>query len=148
MLAIGKVQRAYRSVEVGVAKKVTVILQDDLDGTPAAETVRFALDGVEYEIDLSEENARAFRIELEPYIQRSRTVGRAQSRRKHRTAAGRENSEAVREWAKARGLVVNNRGRIPAKVTHEYERVVGRRPPGPPSVPQRPPKPPKPPKAL
>jgi hypothetical protein len=130
-------------VEVRVAQKVTVILQDDLDGTPAAETVRFALDGVEYEIDLSEENARTFRRQLEPYIQRSRTVGRGRPRRQRRTAAGRENSEAIREWAKARGLVVGDRGRIPATVAHEYEQVVGRRPPGPISVPPRRPKPPK-----
>lgn len=130
-----------------MAQKITVIMLDDLDGTPATETVRFALDGVEYEIDLSEENARTLRGVLESYIQRSRTVGRVQPRDRLRTAAVRANSETIRAWAKSRGIVVSDRGRIPATVTHEYERVASRRPPGPTTVPPRPPKPPKPPKA-
>jgi hypothetical protein len=78
--------------------------------------VRFALDGVEYEIDLSEENARTLRGQLEPYIQRSRVVGGAQPGQQRRTVAGRENSEAVRNWAKANGFVVSDRGRIPTTV--------------------------------
>jgi Lsr2 len=133
-----------------VAQKVTVILQDDLDGSTAAETVRFALDGVEYEIDLSEENARTFRRGLEPYIQRARRARRAQPRQQRHAVAGRETSTAIRRWAKERGIQVSDRGRIPANVAYEYEQradrrvaAAGRRPPGPPSVPPRPPKPPK-----
>lgn len=138
-----------------MAQKIIVTLQDDLDGSPAAETVLFALDGVEYEIDLSEENARTFRRRLEPYIGRARRVGRAQPHQQRRTAPSPTDSRAIREWAKERGIQLKDRGRLPANVAHEYEQhagprvaASGQRPPGPPSVPPRPPKPPKPPKAL
>ena len=50
-----------------MAQKVTVALEDDLDGGPADETVRFGLDGAEYEIDLSNKNAAAFRRQLAPF---------------------------------------------------------------------------------
>jgi hypothetical protein len=59
-----------------MAQKVTVALEDDLDGGPAAETVRFAFDGAAYEIDLSTKNAAAFRKQLAPYREHARK-GRA-----------------------------------------------------------------------
>ena len=52
-----------------MAQKVTVALEDDLDGGPADETVRFGLGGADYEIDLSAKNARAFRKQLTPLIE-------------------------------------------------------------------------------
>ena len=61
---VGTVLINHRSQEAGVATKITVVLEDDLDGGPADETVRFGLDGVEYEIDLSKQHARTFRREL------------------------------------------------------------------------------------
>ena len=64
-----------------MAQKITVTLEDDLDGGPADQTVRFGLDGAEYEIDLSASNATAFRARLAPYTARARkAVGRLGSR--------------------------------------------------------------------
>jgi nucleoid-associated protein Lsr2 len=79
-----------------VAQKVTVTLEDDLDGGPADETVRFGIGGTEYEIDLSRQNARAFRRKLAPFIEHARKAGRGQRHRSGRTAASRERSESTR----------------------------------------------------
>jgi len=59
-----------------MAQKITIALEDDLDGGPADETVRFELGGAEYEIDLSKKNARAFRKQLAPFIEHARKAGR------------------------------------------------------------------------
>ena len=64
-----------------MAQKVTVELEDDLDGGPAEETVRFGVDGSEYEIDLSKKNAAALRRKLAPFIDHARKAGRGQRRR-------------------------------------------------------------------
>ena len=104
-----------------MAQKVTVALEDDLDGGPAEETVRFGLGGAEYEIDLSKKNARAFRKQLAPFIEHARKAGRGQRRRAGRTAAGRERSGGIRAWAKGQGIAVSDRGRIPASVMEQYE---------------------------
>ena len=63
-----------------MAQKVTVVLEDDLTGGPADETLRFAADGTDYEIDLSAKNAAAFRKLLAPYIEHARKAGRAPAR--------------------------------------------------------------------
>jgi hypothetical protein len=101
-------------------------LQDDLDGGPADQTVRFAIGGTEYEIDLSNENAQVFRQELAPYIaharRATRRARREQRRRSVRTAASRQRSESVRAWAKNQGISVSDRGRIPADIVQQYER--------------------------
>ena len=103
-----------------MAQKVSIALEDDLDGGPAAETVRFALGGAEYEIDLSKKNAAAFRKQLAPYLEHARKAGRAPSRRPARSAASRQRSGDIRAWAKERGLAVSERGRIPASVAEQY----------------------------
>ena len=59
-----------------MAQKITVVLEDDIDGGPAYETVRFALDGSAYEIDLSKKHAKAFRRKLAPFIDHARKAGR------------------------------------------------------------------------
>jgi hypothetical protein len=107
--------------EAGMAQKVTVALEDDLDGGPAEETVRFGLGGAEYEIDLSKKNARAFRKQLAPFIEHARKAGRGPRRRPGRTAAGRERSGDIRAWAKGQGIAVSDRGRIPASLVEQYE---------------------------
>jgi len=107
-----------------MAQKVTVALEDDLDGGPAAETVRFAFAGSEYEIDLSKKNAAAFRKQLAPFIGHARKAGRAQPRRAGRTAASRQRSGDIRAWAKDHGLAVSERGRIPANVVQQYQAAV------------------------
>ena len=63
-----------------MAQKITVALEDDLDGGPADETVRFGLGSAEYEIDLNKKNARAFRKQLAPFIEHARKAGRGQRR--------------------------------------------------------------------
>jgi hypothetical protein len=78
-----------------MAQKITVALEDDLDGGPADETVRFAIDGAAYEIDLSKKHAKAFRRKLAPFIDHARKVGRGR-RRSGRSAATRERSGDIR----------------------------------------------------
>jgi hypothetical protein len=104
-----------------MAQKVTVTLEDDLSGGPAKETVRFAFEGTDYEIDLNAKNAAAFRKQLAPYLEHARRAGRAQGRGAGRTAASRQRSGDVRAWAKEHGLAVSERGRIPASVMEQYQ---------------------------
>jgi len=78
------------SPKVRARGKVTVALEDDLDGGPADETVRFGFDGTEYEIDLSAKNARAFRKKLTPFLKHARKASRGPARRTARTSAGRQ----------------------------------------------------------
>jgi len=110
----------HRSRKVAMAQKVTIALEDDLTGGPAAQTVRFAVDGTGYEIDLNATNAAAFTKQLAPYLEHARRTGRAQPRRGGRAAAGRPRSGDVRAWAKEHGLAVGARGRIPAGVLEQY----------------------------
>ena len=104
-----------------MAQKITVALEDDLDGGPADETVRFGIGGAEYEIDLSTKNANAFRRQLAPFIEHARRAGRGQRRRPGRAASSRERSGDIRAWAKDQGIMVSDRGRIPAGVAEQYE---------------------------
>ena len=104
-----------------MATRIEVTLEDDLDGSPADETVRFAIGGSEYEIDLSKKNAKAFRKGLAPFVEHARKAGRGQRRLPARTSAARERSGDIRAWAKAQGIPVNDRGRIPASVAGQYE---------------------------
>ncbi|WP_131739889.1 histone-like nucleoid-structuring protein Lsr2 [Actinomadura roseirufa] len=108
-----------------MAQQVKVHLLDDIDGGRADETVRFGIDGIGYEIDLSGKNAKKLRKGLEPFVAKarkppaSRRGGRAAAR--GRTAGSRERSAEIREWAKSSGIKVNDRGRIPATVVQQYE---------------------------
>lgn len=104
-----------------MAQKITVALEDDLDGGPADETVRFGIGGAEYEIDLSMKNARALRRRLAPFMDHARKAGRGPRRRTGRSAASRERSGDIRAWAKTHGITDSDRGRIPASVVEQYE---------------------------
>lgn len=104
-----------------MAQKVQVLLVDDLDGSEATETVSFGLDGNTYEIDLSSPNASKLRKELSQYVEHARKSTSTGRRRRARTGAGREQSARIREWAKAHGYKVNERGRIPQNIVAEYE---------------------------
>ena len=104
-----------------MAQKITVALEDDIDGGPADETVRFGLGGAEYEIDLSTKNATAFRRQFAPFIEHGRRTGRGQRRRPGRTVSNRERSADIRAWAKDQGITVSDRGRIAASVAEQYE---------------------------
>ena len=109
-----------------MAQEVTVELEDDLTGSQADETVRFVVDGTGYEIDLSVKNAAAFRALLTPYIGQARKAGGAQARSGGRIAASRLRSGNIPAWAKQHGLVVSERGRIPASVVEQYDAAGGR----------------------
>src|SRR5215469_9925260 len=102
-----------------MAQKIAVTLEDDLDGGPADETLRFEFGGSAYEIDLSKKNAKAFRKQLAPFVENARKAGRGQ--RRPRTQSGRRRSSDIRAWAKEQGLAVSERGRIPAGVVEQYE---------------------------
>jgi hypothetical protein len=104
-----------------MVQKVSIALEDDLDGGPAAETVRFGLGSSEYEIDLSKKNARAFRKGLSQFVEHARKAGRAESRRAARTSTNRQRSGDIRAWAKTQGIKLSERGRIPASVVQQYE---------------------------
>lgn len=110
-----------------MAQKVQVLFTDDLDGSDAEGTVSFALDGTAYEIDLSAQNAAALRAVLKPYVAAARKTGGARGigqRRSRRNASG-VNPVQVREWAKANGITVNDRGRVPASVIARYREETG-----------------------
>ena len=109
-----------------MAQKVTVVLEDDLTGGPAKQTVRFAFEGTDYEIDLNAKNAAAFGKQLALYLEHARRAGRAQPRRGGRTAVNRQRSGDIRAWAKEHGLAVSERGRIPASVAEQYRAAGGR----------------------
>jgi hypothetical protein len=108
-------------VEREMAQKVTIALDDDLDGGPADETVRFGVGGAAYEIDLSATNAAAFRRQLAPFIEHARRAGRGQPHRPARSAASRQRSGDIRGWAKDHGIAVSERGRISASVVEQYQ---------------------------
>ncbi|WP_062982338.1 histone-like nucleoid-structuring protein Lsr2 [Nocardia anaemiae] len=111
-----------------MAKKVTVTMVDDLDGTSKAdETVLFALDGVTYEIDLSKKNAGKLRADLDRWTEKGRRTGRVKVRAKargggkdFRSPVDREQSLAIREWARKNGHQVSARGRISADIVAAY----------------------------
>jgi hypothetical protein len=88
-------------MEATMAQRVSVELEDDLDGGPADETLRFGLGGAEYEIDLSKKNASRFRRQIAPYIEHARKAGRGQRRRLVRSSSSRDRSGDIRAWAKA-----------------------------------------------
>jgi hypothetical protein len=104
-----------------MATKRIVNLTDDMDGSPAVETVTFGLDGIEYEIDLSKSNAAKLRKAMGRYVDAARKVGGRRGRR-GRVRAGRDREQlaAIREWAKQQGMTVSDRGRIPADVESDY----------------------------
>jgi len=105
-----------------MAQRVQIVLTDDLDNTEAAETVVFGLDGVSYDIDLSESNARALREALAPYIAVSRKSGaKRKAAPAKKRAAGGASANEVRAWAQAQGMNVSARGRVSAEVREAYE---------------------------
>lgn len=103
-----------------MATKTTVTLEDDLDGSPAEETLRFSLSGVDYEIDLSAKNAASFRGQLAPFAEHARTVSGGHRRRSSRPASSRRQSAAIRAWARQQGIQLSDRGRIPDLIVAQY----------------------------
>lgn len=111
-----------------MAKKVIVTVIDDYDNESIAdETVYFAIDGVDFEIDVSHTNAATLRAAFEPWTPHARTVRRIRGKAakpgrtvaQHSTAS-REESAAIRTWARAQGQRVSARGRIPMEIVEAY----------------------------
>jgi hypothetical protein len=118
-----------------MAQRVQIILEDDYDGGEADETVSFALDGAEYEIDLSSANAEKMRAELAGWIGHARKTG-GRRRRTPATGGGSGSSSSkaadstdgagstseIRAWALANGHEVSSRGRISSEIREAYAR--------------------------
>jgi Lsr2 len=111
-----------------VAQIREIRLVDDLDGEVADETVEFGVDGKNYEIDLSTANAKKLRDALADFVAAARRAGGrrrgggAPAAAARRPSIDREQNQAIREWARKRGMKVSDRGRIPAEVLEAYHK--------------------------
>jgi hypothetical protein len=113
---------------VHVAQKIQTLFIDDIDGSAAEGTVRFALDGTDYEIDLNTQHAEALRKALAKYVEaarRSSGPARRPTRSGRRSSASGLNTTEVREWAKAQGIEVKDRGRVPAELVVRFRAATG-----------------------
>ncbi|GAB2933309.1 Lsr2 family protein [Nonomuraea fastidiosa] len=108
-----------------MAKRIVESFIDDIDGSEAEGTTRFALDGTNYEIDLSGANREKLEKALAPFITKARAVRADRGGRGRRggssRAVSREKATEIRKWAKAQGLPVSERGRIASSVVEQYE---------------------------
>ena len=111
-----------------MAQKIQTLFIDDIDGSEAEGTVRFALDGADYEIDLNARHAAALRKALAKYIdaaRRSTGAARRPARSGRRASASGVNTTEVREWANAQGIEVKDRGRVPAELVARFKAATG-----------------------
>jgi hypothetical protein len=110
-----------------MAQKVVVQLVDDLDGTTSDDitTVTFGLDGADYEIDLTAGNAAKLRNQLGDFVEAARRTGgrvrRGTAPKGATPAASREQTKAIRDWARGNGFELSDRGRIPSNVIEAFE---------------------------
>jgi nucleoid-associated protein Lsr2 len=108
-----------------VAKRNVTTLIDDLTGKELAdgtgETVNFSLDGVRYELDVTNRAAQRLRSALAPYVKAGRRIPGSRSKRTVRRSRIASDPAAVRAWANSQGIPISNRGRIPAAVTAQFE---------------------------
>lgn len=105
-----------------MAQRVQILLEDDLDGSEASETVNFSLDGKAYEIDLSAKNSAQLRDDFAKWTGHARAVrGRARVA-PGRSGTGRTDLNKVREWGRKNGFKVSDRGRVSAEVQEAYAR--------------------------
>ena len=104
-----------------MAQRVHVVLVDDIDGSDATETVSFGLDGATYDIDLNEKNAAALRDALAPYVGHARRSGGTRRTARKAAASSGPTAAEIREWARANGHDVPDRGRVSAEVRQAYD---------------------------
>lgn len=102
-----------------MGKTFEVLLEDDLDGSPAEHQLDFSVDGQHWQIDLSDSNKAIFEERLAPFIEHARPVVRRVSA-PSRTAASRAQSRAIRKWAQDAGIELSPRGRLSATVIQQY----------------------------
>jgi hypothetical protein len=111
-----------------MAQKIQTLFIDDIDGGEAEGTIRFGLDGAEYEIDLSAKHDEELHNALKQYITHARKV--SHGARRSATRASRKPSTidtaAVRAWAKEHGYDIKERGRVPADILTKYREAIGR----------------------
>ncbi|PPK69179.1 Lsr2 family protein [Actinokineospora auranticolor] len=111
-----------------MAQKTVVELVDDLDGGQADETVAFAIDGVDFLIDLSRENATRLRDSLAEFVGHARRTGSRKAKNGlvvRRFGTDRQDNQAIREWARSQGETVAERGRIPAALVMKFQEAHG-----------------------
>lgn len=111
-----------------MAQKIQTLFIDDLDGSPAEGTVRFALDGTHYEIDLNAVHAKDLRTGLARYTEAARKVtdgARRPARNAGKTVDGLSTT-AIRDWAKANGVDIKERGRVPGDVVAKFRAATGK----------------------
>jgi hypothetical protein len=111
-----------------MAQRIQTLFVDDLDGSEAEGTVRFGVDGTDYEIDLNAAHATTLRKALEKYIEAGRKVGAARRSGRggsRRTVNGGANPSEVREWAKSQGIKVSDRGRVPTDLIAKFKEATG-----------------------
>jgi hypothetical protein len=104
-----------------MAQKTHIVLEDDLDGSAATETVTFGLDGTSYEIDLNDKHAAKLRDALAPYVGHGRKVGTAPRRGRPAASGGGPSAREIRDWARDNGYEVPDRGRVSADIRAAYE---------------------------
>jgi hypothetical protein len=115
-----------------VAQKVQTLFIDDIDGGEAEGTVRFALDGTEYEIDLNAKHTEELRSALGRYVTHARKVGTGSRRggrgagKGGRGAGSSLNTTEIRNWAREQGYDIKDRGRVPADVVAKYQAAAGK----------------------
>ena len=108
-----------------MAQKVQTLYVDDIDGSEAEGTVRFALDGTDYEIDLSAAHSKALRNSLQTFIAHARKVGGARRAARRGRSATAMDTTAVRAWARGQGIDIKERGRVPTNVVARYREATG-----------------------
>ena len=105
-----------------MAQQIQTLFIDDIDGGPAEGTVRFGLDGTDYEIDLSTAHTEELHKALAGYVTHARkAAGPARRGPRGRRGAGPLDTRMVREWARAEGIDIKERGRVPAQVMEKYK---------------------------
>ena len=103
-----------------MASRTLVILEDDLDGGEATQTVQLGYRGAQYEIDLSDKNADKLAKVLEPFLDAGRRLGGRKRSTTRGTASADASTADIREWAVANGYEVSTRGRVSAAVREAY----------------------------
>jgi nucleoid-associated protein Lsr2 len=105
-----------------MAQHIQTLFIDDIDGGPAEGTVRFGLDGTDYEIDLSTVHNQELHKVLAAYVTHARKAGGTARRGlRGRRGDGSLDTRKVREWARAEGIDIKERGRVPAEVIEKYK---------------------------
>jgi hypothetical protein len=109
-----------------LAQKIQTLFVEDIDGGEAEGTIRFGLDGIGYEIDLSVAHSEELHKALASYIAHARKTGGTRRAARGRSGNGSAiDTHEVREWARGQGIEIKDRGRVPADVAEKYRQATG-----------------------